>query len=144
MNIAQEIKDGRLAIDYTTPHIFIRQDLYKEMLCVDMLQIAMKVRKAKWYEKLLVCLCKIWLFATGVSWENYLSDIKVMHHLKELRRHINSSIGGVSGEQIKDNARLNFTITDENAKPIYAGYQQGDDWRIQTINKQNKRQHDNY
>lgn len=135
MNIAQEIKGGRLAIDYATPHIFIRQDLYREMLRVDLLQIAMKTRKAKWYERLSVWLCKTWLFVAGISWEDYLSDIKVLHHLKEFRQYINSVRGGVSGEQMKDDARLNFTITDENAKPIYAGYQQGDDWRIQTIKK---------
>lgn len=125
MNIIDEIHNDRLAIDYVRAYVFIREDLYQELLDISMFPYALRAIKMPWWKKLLV---RLYLKFTRKPTDTLIYQT-FLHHLLHLRQHINEyrqqppSIGA-----IPDDEPLNFAITDHHARPIRIGYQLQNSW----------------
>ncbi len=151
MNIQDEIHNDRLAIDYIQPYVFIREDLYQELLDTSMFPHALRVIQLPWWKKLLVRLyLKFTSFPTfspfskhipslpagdglPVTLSPFISDSLIyqtfLYHLQHLRTHINEfRTEPPSIPPISDDTPLNFAITDHNGKPIRVGYQLQNSW----------------
>ena len=125
MNILDEIHNDRLAIDYIQPYVFIREDLYQELLDTSMFPHALRVIKLPWWKKLLV---RLYLKLTRKSTETLIYQT-FLHHLLDIRQHINEHRQQPpSINAIPDDAPLNFAITDNHARPLRVGYQLQNSW----------------
>lgn len=124
MNIQDELKKDRLAIDIKTPHVFIRQDLYQELLDTSMFPHALRViRVAKWKKLLL----KIFLIFNHDKYERMVLVEQFKYYLNRLIEYINEErihVLGMSSSSVV--STLHFTITDADARPLYVGvYREG-------------------
>ena len=119
MKIQDELKNDRLAVDYEKPLVFIRQDLYRELLDTTMTPHAIKAMKAAWWRKLIVrTVAK--LFPRW--WDKYIMDMQFRFYMNRLMDHVNEerikSMGMVPEAVVNV---LDFVVADEEAKPIWIG-----------------------
>lgn len=112
MNIQDELKNDRLAVDFERCRVFIRQDLYGEMLDTSMFSHALRVIKMSWWKKLWICLC---MKCFPKRCEQYVREGQFLYHLTRLSDYINE---GKTGEH---QGTMDFYIVDAEAKPLYVG-----------------------
>ena len=86
MNIQDELKNDRLAVDFEHCRVFIRQDLYGEMLDTSVFPHALRVIKMSWWKKLWICLC---MKCFPKRCEQYVREGQFLYHLTRLSDYIN-------------------------------------------------------
>lgn len=143
MNIRKELEADRLAIDYDTPHVLIRYDLYGDMLDVSMYRYAEAVAKKKWYERLLIRQFFAFEAIRGRSKEEVISHAKVLLYLQNIREFINEHRKILYEKPMQETEPLNFSVVNHSAQPLFVGYQIGDDWHIKPYKQPNNSQTQN-
>ncbi len=121
MNIRDELKNDRLAVDVDTPHVFIRQDLYQELLDTSMFDFALRAHKMarwkKWLLKIVAILNHSWF-------EELVFEEQVKFYLDRILAHVNHerrSAGESDGVKKEEVHLLHFTVVDQDVKPLYVG-----------------------
>lgn len=137
MKIQEELQADRLAIDYDTPHVLIRYDLYLDMLDASMFPYAWILKNMKWYERMLLRLTLAFEAIRGRRKEEVFSYLEALTSLKNIREFINEHRKSLDELPMRYTQPLNFTVVKLSSKPIYVGYQLGDDWHIKPHKQQN-------
>lgn len=126
MNIQDELENDRLAVDAEAPHVFMRQDLYRELLDTSMFPYALRaICLSRWKKWLLIVLAT--LFPS--KYEKLVMEGQFKFYLSRLTDYVNEERIKVLGMNPASVVKtLNFTVVDTEARPLYVGmYMQEND-----------------
>lgn len=123
MNIQDELKNDRLAVDVEAPHVFIRSDLYRELLGTSMFSCALRVIKMPRLKKWLL---KIMQALNYKRFRRMITEEQLKYYLAMLLAYVNDERMKEFGTPaISVVNTLYFTVVDEDVEPLYIGMYDG-------------------